>query len=198
MRARWITAVVATGLLALPAAALAGGWATVTLSSTPDAIAPGRPWNVELEILQHGRTPLEGVKPTLILEERGTGATRTVAARPTGRPGVYLARAVFPTAGTWEYVVDDGFSRRHTYPPVTIGAGPAIAAAAPASDHSGGAVPWLPLGAAMLAGLLVAGVARAVQRRAPRGAVSSGGRSADGCADLARQVRPVRSASMRS
>jgi hypothetical protein len=170
MRARWTMAAVA-GLLALPAAALGGGWATVTLSSTPDAVAAGRPWVVELEILQHGRTPLVGVKPTLIFEKRGTGETRTVAARPTGRPGVYVARAVFPTPGAWEYVVDDGFSRRHTYPPVTIG--DASAPAAPAA--AGGGFPWLPLGAAMLAGLLVAGGARALQRRAPRGPVSSGG-----------------------
>ncbi len=52
-----------TALLVLPAGALAGGFATVGLSSTPDGLAPGAPWNVELEILQHGRTPLDDVSP---------------------------------------------------------------------------------------------------------------------------------------
>jgi hypothetical protein len=177
MRARWITALVVTGLLALPAAALAGGWATVSLSSTPDGTQPGKPWLVELEILQHGQTPLDGVKPQLILTERTTGETQTVAAEPTGRPGVYLARAVFPSAGTWEYVVDDGFSQRHAYPPVTIG-GTAPAAPAPAAvpTDSGGGFPWLPLAAALAAGLAVAGLVRMAQRRGGLGgAVSSGG-----------------------
>ena len=52
MRAWWIAALVAAaGLLGLPAAAAAGGWATVSLSSTPDGLRPGDPWNVELTIL---------------------------------------------------------------------------------------------------------------------------------------------------
>jgi hypothetical protein len=180
MRARWITAAVVTGLLAVPASALAGGWATVSLSSTPDGLKPGQPWLVELEILQHGKTPLDGVKPAVILTERKTGATRSVAARPTGRPGIYLARAVFPREGRWEYVVDDGFSQRHSYPPVTIGA-PAPALPAPASRpiEAGGDFPWAALAAALAAGLAAAGLTLAVRRRRGRepigGAVSSEG-----------------------
>ena len=76
MRARWIAAlVVAAGLLALPAAATAGGWATVSLSSTPDDLGPGAPWSVEMTILQHGRTPLDGVEPSITLTNRATGKT---------------------------------------------------------------------------------------------------------------------------
>ena len=167
MRARWIMAAVVTGLFALPAGAQAGGWATVTLSSTPDGLEPGRPWLVELEILQHGRTPLEGVEPAVILTEPETGAERTVAARPTGRPGTYLARVVFTGAGRWEYAVDDGFGRRHTYPPVSIGAGaPALQAPAVGRDEPGGSdFPWAALAAALAAGLAAAGLTRALQRR---------------------------------
>ena len=48
----------------------------------------------------------------------------TFAAKPTGKPGVYRAAVVFPTAGKWSYEVDDGFisGQPHTFPPVQIGA----------------------------------------------------------------------------
>ena len=47
------------GLVVLPAPAAAGEWATVGLSSTPEHVKPGATWNVDVEILQHGRTPLD-------------------------------------------------------------------------------------------------------------------------------------------
>ena len=48
-------------LAAVPAAA--GGWATVGLDSTPAGVAPGKPWDVNITVLQHGVTPLGGVTP---------------------------------------------------------------------------------------------------------------------------------------
>jgi len=56
-----------TGLLALPAGAHAGGWAVVQLSSTPDGLAPGTPWNVDISVLQHGFRPLDDVHPTVTI-----------------------------------------------------------------------------------------------------------------------------------
>ena len=165
MRARWIAAtVMVVGLLGLPAGALAGGWATVTLSSTPDGLSPGQPWLVELEILQHGRTPLDGVEPSIVLTDQATGATRTVAAKPTGRPGMYEARAVFPEAGRWSFAVDDGFSQVHDYPAVTIGG----AATALAPTGGGDAFPWLAVGVALLAGIAAAALAVGLRRRRGR------------------------------
>ena len=164
MRARWIAAlVVAAGLLGLPAAAMAGGWATVTLSSTPDDLGPGAAWNVEMTILQHGKTPLDGVEPSITLTNGATGKTEYVAAKPTGRPGVYEARAVFPEAGRWTYAVDDGFSRIHDYPAVTIGG----AASAPAAAGGDG-FPWSALLVALLAGLAAAGLTTVLRRRRAR------------------------------
>ena len=163
MRAWWIAALVAAaGLLGLPAAATAGGWATVSLSSTPEDVGPGAPWDVEMTILQHGRTPLDGVEPSITLTNGATGKTEYVAAKPTGRPGVYEARAVFPEPGRWTYAVDDGFSRVHDYPAVTID-GPATA---PAS--AGGGFPWSALGIALLAGAAAALLTTAVRRRRAR------------------------------
>ena len=136
---------------ALPTAAGAGGWATVGLEPMPDRVGPGEAWVVDLTVLQHGRTPLEGVHPTLTIRETG-GATRTFRATATGRAGVYRARVIFPSAGTYRYEVNDDFSAVHRFGPVRIGA----AAPAPVepSGGAGGLPIALPLAAALLAGLL--------------------------------------------
>ena len=55
---------------ALTATAFGGGWATVGMSSTPAGAKPGEPWVVDMTILQHGRTPLEGVRESAAAAER--------------------------------------------------------------------------------------------------------------------------------
>jgi hypothetical protein len=118
--------------------ALAGGWATVKLSSHPKGLAAGEPWIVDIAVLQHGLAsqPLCCLKPTVtirrVVTTRSTSsslgeprATRTFSARPTSRIGVYRARVVFPGAGTWRYEVYDAFTayggaRTHTFKPVKI------------------------------------------------------------------------------
>lgn len=152
-----MVAIVAGALLA-PAAAWGGGFATVGLSSTPDGLAPGEPWVVELTLLQHGRTPLDGVKPTVIVTRADGGASRTFGAVATGRRGVYRARIVFPSAGRWDYVVDDGFSMRHSFAPVAVAAGSAPVA-------GGGGELSVALSAAGGAGLVAALLAWVVMRR---------------------------------
>ena len=155
MRKVMAGAVVVTSL-AFAAAASAGGWATVAMSSHPSKAEPGKPWTVDLTVLQHGRTPLVGVRPIFTITDVKTGAERNFPAKPTSREGVYRATVVFPTTGPWDYEINDGFSQVHTYTPVTIGsegAAPADAAtppqAAPASDDGAG---WFPL-VALLGGV---------------------------------------------
>jgi hypothetical protein len=158
---RSLLAVPILALLAVAPAAFAGGWATVGLSSTPAGTQPGQPWNVNMTILQHGRTPLAGLSPTITI--RNGDATKTFAAQPAGKTGVYRASVVFPTAGKWTYEVNDGFitGQPHTYPAVQIGA-PASApapAAQSAGDEGGPTVGWLLAGGIALllaaAGLIV-------------------------------------------
>ena len=132
---RALLVLAAASALALAGTAAAGGWATVQLSSTPRGLSAGEPWIVDVTVLQHGRTPLDGLKPTLTIRKsssrtasgafKGRLTTRTFVARPAGKPGVYRVRVVFPTAGTWRYEVYDGFvqyggARTHRYAPVTI------------------------------------------------------------------------------
>ena len=165
-----------TALLVLPAAATAGGWATVGLSSTPDGVAAGAAWNVELEILQHGRTPLENVSPSVTIN--AGDESRTFAARPTGRAGFYRASVKFPHAGTWNYVVDDGFTARHPYPAVTIGSGDGSAAASATAlrptDGGDGALALDRIGLAVLAALGVAACALLLPRARRRRRADAG------------------------
>ena len=106
--------------LGLAATAEAGGWATVKLSSTPNGIVAGQIWDVRLTVLQHGVTPLAGVEPAVLI--RKGGVARSFTARPTTKVGVYRARVVFPSAGTWTWKVDDGFTRVHGYAPLLVSA----------------------------------------------------------------------------
>jgi hypothetical protein len=168
MTRRLAAAAALATVLLVPASAAAGGWATVGLAP-PDGIGPGETWKAELTILQHGVSPLAGVKPRVIVT-RGD-ARRAYAAAPTGKPGVYRAEVVFPTAGTWRYEVDDGFSATHTFPPVRVGGGGAktvvAASASTPSRDGGGPDIWLALAAAAGAGLIAVLAGAALQRRRP-------------------------------
>jgi hypothetical protein len=116
-------------------AALAGGWATVQLSSSPKGLSADEPWVVNVKVLQHGLAsqPLCCLKPTVTISKvapaRSISASLkkslTYRARPTSRPGVYRARVLFPSAGTWRYEVYDAFTtyggaRTHKFAPVKI------------------------------------------------------------------------------
>jgi hypothetical protein len=106
-----------------PASAGAGGWATVGMAPLPDGVEPGATWSPEITILQHGRTPLDGLTPTVTISDDG-GVSHSFTATPTGGTGVYEARVVFPDAGSYRVVVDSGFGdSRLTYGPVTIEGG---------------------------------------------------------------------------
>lgn len=149
--------------LLLPAAAHAGGWAVVTLDSTPTGVRPGEPWNVNLNVLQHGRTPLEGVSPAVIVTDP-KGKEMRFDARATGKPGIYAARVVFPKAGEYSYRVDDGFTNAmpgytngvpHDFGTVEIGGDPVTPApASPARAPDDGGVPLWPF---LVVSVLIAG-----------------------------------------
>jgi len=138
--------------LALTATAFGGGWATVGMSSTPEGAKPGEPWVVDMTILQHGRTPLEGVHPSLTIINGD--ARQTFNAKATEEPGVYRVSVTFPTKGLWSYQVDDGFisGQPHTFKAVEIGAPGTTPSTAPTTSDGGGpSLIWLIPGLALLA-----------------------------------------------
>jgi YtkA-like len=175
-----ITLVAAAALAAAliaPATTVAGGWATVGLSSLPDGAGAGEEWVVDLTVLQHGRTPLEGVQPRVIVRAAGGGEEQEFAAKPTERPGVYRARVVFPSPGEWSYSVDDDFSQVHQLGTVRIGAAGAQATPAAVAPRTAAGPPESgdgvtlagALGIALGAGLLAALFTTVLRRRdAPR------------------------------
>jgi hypothetical protein len=186
MATRLTLLAVIAAALAAPSAATAGGWATVGFDPPPEDLAPGEPWDVEMTILQHGRTPLEGVKPSVIVAPTAGGEQKTFPARPTGEPGVYRASVVFESAGEWSLVVDDGFAARHTFPAVQVGNGGSqaateqvavvdTAAATPPSKVDDGPNLLLALGAAAVAALAAGFGAAYLQRRAGGGPRAAGG-----------------------
>ena len=139
--------------VAVPAAT-AGGWATVGLSSLPPAgLGADEDWPLDVTVLQHGRTPLAGVHPTVTVRNLRTGEIGgTFATTPTGKPGVYHAVVRFPAKGTWSYEVYDAFTeyggaRTHTFKPVSIGSG-----------GSGSGFPTLPVGGVLLGAALLGSV----------------------------------------
>jgi hypothetical protein len=150
--------------LATAAAAGAGGWATAGLAPPPDDIAAGQTWGAEMTILQHGRTPLEGVTPAVIVTNVESGEMLRFPAKPAGKAGVYRAEVRFPSGGEWRYAVDDGFGRTHTFAPFEV-AGESSGASFPLAETLGG------IGLAVAAVALVVFVRR--QRPAPRAAASS-------------------------
>jgi hypothetical protein len=115
-RTLWSALVVA---FVLAGNASAGGFATVQLGSTPSGVTAGGTWSVELTVLQHGRTPLDGLSPTVTIANGSQ--ERVFPAVATGKPGVYHAEVVFPAAGTWAWKIWDGFTQTHTYAPVVVG-----------------------------------------------------------------------------
>jgi LPXTG-motif cell wall-anchored protein len=132
--------------------ALAVGWATPALPpAAPDSIASGDTWNTTITVLQHGRTPLEGVTPTLTIQNGGE--KRTFTAKATDEPGKYAVAVTFPSGGPWTISVYDGFTQygnpqTTTFGTVEVTGGPAA---------TGGDFPlgWTlaGLGAALAAGL---------------------------------------------
>jgi YtkA-like len=150
--------------LAAPSSAFAGGWATAGLAPPDGGVGAGDTWNAEVNILQHGETPLSGVNPTVTIRNATTGEAKTFAAKPTDEAGVYLAKVVFPSEGKWSYEVYDGFSqyggaKTHTFGAVDIGTG------------GGASLPFFAI--IGIAGLALAGVvllywlSRRVRVRAP-------------------------------
>ena len=143
----------AAAVVLVPAAS-GGGFATVGLSSLPsDDLTAGGTWSVDLTVLQHGQTPLEGLQPTVTLYGEDGAVAGPFAAVATPGAGVYHAEVRFPSSGTWRYEIADGFSQVHTFKPVEVG---------PASAPS--SFPTLPVGGIALALLLAAALALFVRR----------------------------------
>jgi hypothetical protein len=145
--------------LAVVGTANAGGFATVGLSSLPTGVSAGEPWDPEITILQHGRTPLEGLAPVLTIHDEN-GVSRDFTATATGDPGVYQAHVVFPQSGSWNIAVDTGWWGEGglTMGPVTI-------EDAPSGGATPSSFPVVPFALGALLVVLLAGATLGARRR---------------------------------
>jgi hypothetical protein len=173
--------------VAVPAApALAGGWATVELGAKPSGLEAGKPWNVELLVKAHGVTPMDDLTPSVRITN-DEGVVKTFVAKPAGKPGTYVAAVTFPSEGTWQTRIFDGYADTtpHRLAPLEVapaGQGtpasvfePAPAPAVIADDDG---APWPQIVAVALAVLFFLGlwmalawrpVSARVSRRADKG-----------------------------
>lgn len=96
-----------------------GGWATVTVEELPTQICAGQPLRLVFVVKQHGKTLLDGLKPTV--EVNSGGAVTKVAATPGKSKGQYVAEVTFPTPGKWNVTIHSGFGEsKLTMKPVTV------------------------------------------------------------------------------
>jgi len=173
-------------LLTLVSAALAGGWAVVTLDAPPGEIHAGEPWTVGFTVLQHGRTPVHRfadgapVEPLLVARNLDAGRRVEVTATPDDEVGHFTAEVTFPVEGEWRWTVlpnplagDTAFEPLTVLPAVAPQAGGqanAPASTAPGLSAAGG-LRWAAAGVAGLAGLLALFQVR--KRATPKAQVES-------------------------
>lgn len=82
----------------------AGGWSVVTLDELPGQITAGQPVEIGFMVLQHGKTPLDGLTP-IITARLDSGKPITFAAEEEGETGHYVATLTFPQEGQWEWEI---------------------------------------------------------------------------------------------
>ena len=138
-------ALAALALALIPASASAKEG--IELSTLPDFLSAGQPWNTEVHALPFpGEPPLpaEGVG----IQIRDLGSGRTLRFPGERLPdGGYHVNVVFPSAGRWSYeVVGLGRVPEQNWAPVDIGP----VASAPARSGSGFPYGWVAGGAAAI------------------------------------------------
>lgn len=103
----------------------AGGWAVITLDELPTGVVAGEPLTIGFTVLQHGKTPMTDLDPTIIatlLKDEQF----VVLAKPEGKPGHYSATITFPKEGDWQWSIQ-AFTMDQPMPVLNVAA-PAVAA----------------------------------------------------------------------
>lgn len=93
-------------LLAMPVAALMGGWATISVEDLPDYMVAGQPTTLTFTVRQHGVEPMGRLTPTIDARAGSLGATATARAVGNGR---YEASLTLAEAGDWTITINSGY-----------------------------------------------------------------------------------------
>jgi len=98
----------------------AGGWAVITLDELPSSVVAGDPLTIGFTVLQHGRTPMTDLEPT-ITARLSFDENLVVYAEPEGKPGHYAATITFPKEGDWEWSIQ-AFTMDQPMPVLSVAA----------------------------------------------------------------------------
>ena len=138
-----VLALVGVVLLALPV--LAGGFAITTFDQLPSSMHAHEAYQLGYTIRQHGITPVPGLATRIVAQLPSSAETAAFPGRPEGEPGHYVAEVRFPSAGAWQWQVEQG-----PFAPQQLGSVSVLAAA--------GAAPAVPRATSTVVELAVARV----------------------------------------
>ena len=117
-------------VVAIPA--FAGGWAVITLDELPTNLVAGEPFTIGFTVLQHGRTPLNDLTPTVTVALRNEEKL-AFRAEADSKPGHYTATLTFPKEGNWEWSIQ-AFTMDQPMPALSVSAAKAPLANPPAAQ----------------------------------------------------------------
>lgn len=154
-------ALISALVFALPV--FAGGWAVIVLDELPTNVVAGEALTIGFTVLQHGRTPMDGLDP-IIIADLYKEQELAVHAKPDGEPGHYTATLTFSKEGEWRWFIE-AFTMKQLMPRLIVSA-PANGVASQPVVRSGPATvsPWLVVGGSAL-GIGLAALAFTFRRR---------------------------------
>jgi len=96
----------ASAVLMAAAPATYGGWAVISVENVPTQLEAGQPTRLTFMILQHGREPLRGLKPTVTVTPEGARRGEKVTAEAGRKAGQYVATITPAAAGMVRISID--------------------------------------------------------------------------------------------
>ena len=153
MSSRFRIAIISTFLLtfAIVIPVFAGGWAVITLDELPSGVVAGEPLTIGFTVLQHGRTPMTDLEPT-VTASLAKGKPITFFAAPAEKPGTYTATLTFPEEGNWDWSIQ-AFTMDQKMPALNVTSQSAATTSQPAATSS--ALSSSPL---LIVGMLTLGI----------------------------------------
>ncbi len=154
--------------------AFAGGWAVITLDELPSNVVAGEPLSIGFTVLQHGRTPMPDLHPT-ITARLSSAETMSISAEPSGKPGHYAATLTFPKQGSWEWSIQ-AFTMDQPMPVLNVAPSTTASANQPATklESQTASITPLLIIRALVFGIALVGLIFAFQRKSRLGGAFAG------------------------
>lgn len=140
-----------------------GGWAVITLDQLPTGVIAGEPLTIGFTVLQHGRTPLSDLEPTVTANLQ-KDQEFVVHAEPDSEPGHYTATLTFPKEGEWRWSIQ-AFTMDQPMPALSVAPPGVVNQAATKPDSKPETVPWLMIIRGMIFGAALVGLVVAFRRK---------------------------------